>query len=213
MDDDESKGIVVSALVNGYVISQDDTAIYGYELDQSDDQASVMSLEELLGDKDERIFDHCSFFIDDVSDCVPGNLDPNDPYFDTTTYALWTDPSLSYQDSFDEHTFKVCWRNHDSGKYCWTKSWWNTRGSCWSPCAPLGAVTTTDCSLPCDSTIDGPSDGTSSGWYPVSKANAQGCADGPWNAEDTYGACQGLWKTDQDYFRVNWGCSGGGVFF
>ena len=93
VDNDESKGIVVSAFVNGYVINQDDTAIYGYELDQSEDQASVMSLEELLGDEDERIFDHCSFFIDSVDNtgcpnascngdgCCPGCKDGNDPFF------------------------------------------------------------------------------------------------------------------------------------
>jgi len=200
VDDDESKGIVVSALVNGYVINQGDTAIYGYELDQSDDQASVMSLEELLGDKDERIFDHCSFFIDDFSDCVAGNLDSSDPYFDTTTYALWTDLSLSGTDEYNGNPYKVCWKDTVTGNYCWTKAWWSSEQGMWSPCAPNGAVTTTVCG--CKYTIDGPSDGTSSGWYPVSKANAQGCANSAyWNAEDTYGACQGLWNAGQADFR------------
>ena len=124
VDDDESKGIVVSAFVNGYVINQDDTAIYGYELDQSEDQASVMSLEELLGDEDERIFDHCSFFIDSVDNtgcpnascngdgCCPGCKDGNDPFFDNYQdhYAKWLGGTVDIKTA----SFKICFKNKDS---------------------------------------------------------------------------------------------------
>ena len=223
VDNDESKGIVVSAFVNGYVINQDDTAIYGYELDQSEDQANVMSVGELLGDKDERIFDHCSFFIDSVyyadvgvndagcpdascnDSCCPGCKDVNDPDFtiwtDQIDYAKWTDLSTSDSDS---DPYKICWKNSVTGNYCWTKAYWyedRTWGSgYWSPCAPLGAVTTLECG--CETTIDGPSDGTSSGWYPVSKAHSGGCAWGPWNDGETNGACQVIEEKSQDDFLL-----------
>ena len=70
VNDDESVGVVVSAFVNGYTKAKDgdgegNQTIYGYNLNQSEDQKKVKSLEELMDGKDKVEFDHCSFFIDD----------------------------------------------------------------------------------------------------------------------------------------------------
>ena len=65
--DDESLGVVVSAFVNGYTKDgegEGDQTVYGYNLNQSDEQKKVKSLEELMGGADKVEFDHCSFFID-----------------------------------------------------------------------------------------------------------------------------------------------------
>ena len=65
--DDESLGVVVSVFVNGYMKnseSEGDQAVYGYNLNQSEEQEKVKSLEELMGGDDKMEFDHCSFFID-----------------------------------------------------------------------------------------------------------------------------------------------------
>ena len=67
VNDDESVGVVVTAFVNGYIKESDgegDEIIYGYNLDQSEEQKKVKSLEEIAGGKDIVEFDHCSFFID-----------------------------------------------------------------------------------------------------------------------------------------------------
>ena len=74
--DDESLGVVVSAFVNGYTKDDGgDQTIYGYNLDQSDEQKEVRSLEELMGGQVKVEFDHCSFFIDtaDVK-CFPTRI-------------------------------------------------------------------------------------------------------------------------------------------
>ena len=65
--DDESLGVVVSAFVNGYIEggeSEGDETVYGYNLNQSEEQKKVKSLEELMDDEDKMEFDHCTFFID-----------------------------------------------------------------------------------------------------------------------------------------------------
>ena len=66
VDDDESRGTVVSVYSFAYsrVNQTDGNTVYGYKLEQSADQANIMSLEYLLGDANEVIFDHCAFFID-----------------------------------------------------------------------------------------------------------------------------------------------------
>ena len=64
--DFQSLGVVVSAFVNGYAKEgEDDQTIYGYNLNQSEEQKKVTSLEELLDGQVKVEFDHCSFFIDD----------------------------------------------------------------------------------------------------------------------------------------------------
>ena len=65
--DDQSLGVVVSVFVNGYVEDgegEGDQSVYGYNLNQSEEQKKVTSLEELMGGEDKVEFDHCSFFID-----------------------------------------------------------------------------------------------------------------------------------------------------
>ena len=64
VNDDESVGVVVSAFVNGYTKDEGVKTIYGYELNQSEEQKKVKSLEELMGGQGKVEFDHCSFFID-----------------------------------------------------------------------------------------------------------------------------------------------------
>lgn len=65
VNEDESVGVVVTAFVNGYIKDgEDNQTIYGYDLNQSDEQKEVRSLEEIMGGEDKVEFDHCSFFID-----------------------------------------------------------------------------------------------------------------------------------------------------
>jgi hypothetical protein len=71
VNDDESVGVVVTAFVNGYGYIKEGSGggnqtIYGYNLDQSEEQKNVKSLEEIAGGQDKVEFDHCSFFIDDL---------------------------------------------------------------------------------------------------------------------------------------------------
>ena len=60
MDDDTSKDVVVSVFAEAYTKGD----VYGYKLQQSTSQESVMSLEDLMGGEDSVVFDHCSMFID-----------------------------------------------------------------------------------------------------------------------------------------------------
>ena len=66
---DESKDIVVSVFVKAVVKHKDspDGPTYVYKLEQSDEQAAVKSLSEVMGDKDKITYDHCSIFIDSYS--------------------------------------------------------------------------------------------------------------------------------------------------
>ena len=65
VDDDTSKDVVVSVFAEGYVKEGEGEApTYGYVLEQSTEQESVMSLEDLMGGKDSVTFDHCSMFVD-----------------------------------------------------------------------------------------------------------------------------------------------------
>jgi hypothetical protein len=66
VNDDESVGVVVTAFVNGYIKDgEGNQKIYGYDLNQSEEQKKVKSLEEIMGGQDKVEFDHCSFFIDE----------------------------------------------------------------------------------------------------------------------------------------------------
>ena len=70
VDDDMSKDIVVSVFAEGYVKEgegdDDVVTTYGYKLEQSTEQESVMALESLMEDGEDSVtFDHCSMFIDD----------------------------------------------------------------------------------------------------------------------------------------------------
>ena len=60
VDDDTSKDVVVSVFAEAYKKGDG----YGYKLEQSNEQASIMSLDDLLDGKDSVTFDHCSMFID-----------------------------------------------------------------------------------------------------------------------------------------------------
>ena len=66
VNDDESVGVVMTAFVKGYIKKdgEGNQTIYGYNLNQSEEQAKVKSLEDVMGGKDKVEFDHCSFFID-----------------------------------------------------------------------------------------------------------------------------------------------------
>ena len=64
VDDDMSKDVVVSVFAEGYTKDEGGGApTYGYKLEQSADQQSVMSLEELMNGE-VATFGHCSMFID-----------------------------------------------------------------------------------------------------------------------------------------------------
>ncbi|KAL7455998.1 hypothetical protein ACHAWC_007526 [Mediolabrus comicus] len=70
VNEDESVGVVVTAFVNGFIKDgEDNQTIYGYDLNQSEEQKKVRSLEDIMGGNDKVEFDHCSFFID--SSCDP----------------------------------------------------------------------------------------------------------------------------------------------
>ena len=66
VDDDESKDVVVSVFAEGYTKEEEDEGVttYGYKLDQSNEQESVMALESLMNGQDSVTFDHCSMFIE-----------------------------------------------------------------------------------------------------------------------------------------------------
>ena len=63
---DESKDVVVSVFVKAVVKHRDDPdgPTYVYKLEQSEDQASVASLSDVMDGKDKMTYDHCSIFID-----------------------------------------------------------------------------------------------------------------------------------------------------
>jgi hypothetical protein len=69
VQDDESKDVVVTVLVKAVVNHRENPAgpAYVYKLEQSDEQASVMPLSDILGGKDKVTYDHCSIFIDSVT--------------------------------------------------------------------------------------------------------------------------------------------------
>ena len=68
VDDDTSKDVVVSVFAEGYIKEgESEVPTYGYVLEQSTEQESVMSLEDMMGGKDSVTFDHCSMFIDECS--------------------------------------------------------------------------------------------------------------------------------------------------
>ena len=64
----ESQDVVVSVFVKAVVKRGDDPdggkPTYVYKLEQSDDQASVKSLSDVMGGKDKVTYDHCSIFVD-----------------------------------------------------------------------------------------------------------------------------------------------------
>ena len=67
VQNDESQDIVVSVFVKAVVKHRDDPdgkPTYVYKLEQSDDQASVKSLRDVMGGKDKVTYDHCSIFVD-----------------------------------------------------------------------------------------------------------------------------------------------------
>ena len=67
VDDDTSKDVVVSVFAEAYVKEGESEGgvTYGYELKQSTEQESVLSLEDLLMEGEESVtFDHCSMFVD-----------------------------------------------------------------------------------------------------------------------------------------------------
>mmetsp|Transcript_12480 Transcript_12480/g.15975 ORF Transcript_12480/g.15975 Transcript_12480/m.15975 type:complete len:95 (+) Transcript_12480:369-653(+) len=70
-DDIISRDVVVSVFAEGYIIKDTEGEgggeghTYGYKLEQSTSQESVMSLEALMDGEDSVTLDHCSMFIDD----------------------------------------------------------------------------------------------------------------------------------------------------
>ena len=69
--DDISRDVVVSVFAEGYIIKDTEGEegggeghTYGYKLEQSTSQESVMSLEALVDGEDSVTLDHCSMFID-----------------------------------------------------------------------------------------------------------------------------------------------------
>ena len=69
IQNNESQDIVVSTFVKAVVKRGEDDPTgptYVYKLEQSDEQASVESLSDVLGGEDKVVYDHCSIFIDSV---------------------------------------------------------------------------------------------------------------------------------------------------
>ena len=66
VDDDTSKDVVVSVFAEAYVKEGESEGgvTYGYELKQSTEQESVLSLEDLMEGEESVTFDHCSMFIE-----------------------------------------------------------------------------------------------------------------------------------------------------
>ena len=69
VDDDESKDVVVSVFAEGYVKEgegeDEGVTTFGYKLEQSTDQESIVALASLIEDGEDSVtFDHCSMFID-----------------------------------------------------------------------------------------------------------------------------------------------------
>ena len=66
VDDDTSKDVVVSVFAQGYIKEGEESEVptYGYVLEQSSEQESVMSLEDMMEGEDSVVFDHCSMFIE-----------------------------------------------------------------------------------------------------------------------------------------------------
>ena len=66
VDDDTSKDVVVSVFAEAYVKEggSEGEVTYGYELKQSTEQESVLSLEDLMEGVESVTFDHCSMFVD-----------------------------------------------------------------------------------------------------------------------------------------------------
>ena len=79
VDDDASKDVVVSVFAEAYIKEGEEgdegVTTYGYKLEQSTDQESVMALEALMDGEDNVTFDHCSMFID--MKIAEGKLGPN----------------------------------------------------------------------------------------------------------------------------------------
>ena len=67
VQNDESKDVVVSVFVKAIVKHREDPdgPTYVFKLEQSDDQASAMSLSNIMGGKHKMTYDHCSIFVDD----------------------------------------------------------------------------------------------------------------------------------------------------
>ena len=80
VQNDESKDVVVSVFVKAVVKHRDDPdgPTYVYKLEQSDEQASVASLSDVMGGKDKMTYDHCSIFIDTswLDNCTFGAFTP-----------------------------------------------------------------------------------------------------------------------------------------
>ena len=78
VQNDESQDIVVSVFVKAVVKRGDDPGgkpTYVYKLEQSDDQASVKSLSDVMGGKDKVTYDHCSIFVDNYARGPKGAVD------------------------------------------------------------------------------------------------------------------------------------------
>ena len=77
VQNDESKDVVVSVFV---VKHRDDSdgPTYVYKLEQSDEQASVASLSDIMGGEDKMTYDHCSIFIDGFIPSIPPGVVPCD---------------------------------------------------------------------------------------------------------------------------------------
>ena len=80
VQNDESKDVVVSVFVKAVVKHRDDPdgPTYVYKLEQSDEQASVASLSDIMGGEDKMTYDHCSIFIDGFIPSIPPGVVPCD---------------------------------------------------------------------------------------------------------------------------------------
>ncbi len=122
VDDNVSQGIYVSAFVSAYA-KEDGT--FGYLLQQSDQQAAVKPLEDLLpGGLTETTKDHCALFIDGgctdpCVECVNAAKEYQGQTNGMPEYSICQDIGDSGKVNGE---FYSCWKDTVSGDFCWTRS-------------------------------------------------------------------------------------------
>lgn len=153
VDDDVSLGIYVSAFVTAYA-REDGT--FGYFLQQSESQAAVKSLKDLLpSDSTETTKDHCSLFIDDGTCTACQDVNTNNSG-DMPKVSSGSVCGATYSDNDPGPSeFYTCWRDtskdiyghtncdpssggdpNNCGTFCWTRSYHYNGG--YYSCKPVG---------------------------------------------------------------------------
>ena len=142
IQNNESQDIVVSTFVKAVVKRGEDDPTgptYVYKLEQSDEQASVESLSDVLGGEDKVVYDHCSIFIDNYWNAGSSNACPNGEDLSTGKCA---DGYCSFitSDVQDPLTCKdICARGNPNGSRC------SIGNNCDGGCNPFLGLQTSSC--------------------------------------------------------------------